>query len=65
LITKRSEAGPAADSVPMGLTDRQCSFTLFDRDSCDYLVKSVEGTNQKTMFALDVKPGTYTLSGRA
>lgn len=52
---------PAGNSVPMWLTDRQCSFQMFDRDSCDYLVKSVEGTNQKTMFAAGVAPGTYTL----
>jgi hypothetical protein len=52
---------PAGNSVPMWLTDRQCSFQLFDRDVCDFLVKSVEGTGQKTMFASSVPPGTYTL----
>jgi hypothetical protein len=52
---------PNTNSVPMWLTDRQCSFQMFDRDVCDFLVKSVEGTGQKTMFAANVPPGTYTL----
>ena len=52
---------PAGNSVPMWLTDRPCSFQMFDRDACEFLVKSVEGTNQKTMFAANVPAGTYTL----
>jgi hypothetical protein len=52
---------PAGNSVPMWLTDRPCSFQMFDRDACEFLVKSVEGTNQKTMSAASVQPGTYTL----
>lgn len=52
---------PAGNTVLMWLTDRPCSFQMFDRDVCDFLVKSVEGANQKRMFAPSVQPGTYTL----
>jgi hypothetical protein len=49
-------------AILMWLTDRQCSFVLFDRDDCDYLAKSLEGTTPRTMSsASGVAPGTYTL----
>jgi hypothetical protein len=49
-------------SILMWLTDRKCSFTLFDRDDCDYLVKSLEGPTPRTMSSeAGIAPGTYTL----
>jgi hypothetical protein len=53
--------GSASNQILLWLTDRQCSFTLFDRDDCDYLVKSLEGPKPRTMSASNVQPGTYTL----
>jgi hypothetical protein len=60
-ITVTIDYGSAGNQVLMWLTDRKCSFTMFDRDDCDYLVKSLEGGKPRSMTSPSVAPGTYTL----
>jgi hypothetical protein len=44
------------------LTDRLCGYPQFQRDECDYLVKSGgPGPRPRTLRASGVKPGTYSL----
>jgi hypothetical protein len=60
-ITVTIDYGSSANQMLMWLTDRKCSFTMFDRDDCDYLVKSLEGSKPRVMTSPSVGPGTYTL----
>ncbi len=47
--------------ILLWLTDERCNRTRFEDDSCNYLVKSLDGSKPRTMSATSVKPGTYTL----
>jgi hypothetical protein len=60
-LTVTIDYGSSANQVLMWLTDRKCSFIMFDRDDCDYLVKSLEGSKPRVMTSPSVGPGTYTL----
>jgi hypothetical protein len=51
-----------ADSlVLLWLTDRVCSHLMFQRDVCDYLVKSLEGSTPRRMTVPSVAAGEYSL----
>jgi hypothetical protein len=51
-----------ADSqVLVWLTDRQCSPQFFQQDRCDYLTKSLSGSDPRVLRATGVAAGTYSV----
>ena len=60
-ITVTVDYGSASNQILLWLTDRRCSYAMFDRDDCDYLVKSLEGPKPRVMTSPTVAAGTYTL----
>ena len=51
-----------ADSrVLVWVTDRRCTKWQFERDDCDYLTKSLEGSSPRKLTATGVKAGMYSL----
>jgi uncharacterized lipoprotein YehR (DUF1307 family) len=43
------------------VTDRPCTKWQFERDECDYLAKSLEGSSPRKLTAIGVKAGGYSV----
>jgi hypothetical protein len=43
------------------VTDRPCTKWQFERDECDYITKSLEGSSPRRLTATGVKAGAYSL----